>query len=166
MLPEHLVNIGLLAQWYKHGFTDGHYAHMATANVKVSEVEYSSHTILSAPTLLDLLNDDNVAPTEAERDMLEEALYNSPDPYDLDETARFNEAIDDDAGQTGQVLAGLLNWPQATQTSKVEILQGEKEAKATTEIDGGLQELKCKLPLVLTTDLRSVLLFVNGDVFF
>jgi len=64
------------------------------------------------------------------------------------------QAIDDDAGQTGQVLAGLMDWPQATFASKLEILDGEKEAKVTSEIDGGLQELKCKLPMVVTTDLR------------
>ena len=69
------------------------------------------------------------------------------------------QAIDDDAGQTGQILAGLLDWSQATFASKIEVLEGEKEANVTREIDGGLQELKCKLPLVVTTDLRCVSFF-------
>ncbi|KAH9922598.1 electron transfer flavoprotein beta subunit [Fomitopsis serialis] len=65
------------------------------------------------------------------------------------------QAIDDDAGQTGQMLAGLMDWAQATFASKVELDVEKKEANVTREIDGGLQELKCRLPLVLTTDLRG-----------
>lgn len=70
------------------------------------------------------------------------------------------QAIDDDAGQTGQILAGLLDWPQATFASKVELNDANTEAKVTREIDGGLQEILCRLPLVITTDLRFVALLV------
>ena len=66
------------------------------------------------------------------------------------------QAIDDDASQTGQMLAGLLNWPQATFASKVVVDAEKKEANVTREIDGGLEEVKAKLPLVVTTDLRYV----------
>jgi electron transfer flavoprotein beta subunit len=62
------------------------------------------------------------------------------------------QAIDDDQGQTGQMLAGLLNWPQATQASKVEV-NGE-EVTVTREVDGGVETLKSKLPMIITTDLR------------
>lgn len=62
------------------------------------------------------------------------------------------QSIDDDAGQTGQMLAGLLGWPQATQASKVEI-DGES-VTVTREVDGGVETLKTKLPMVITTDLR------------
>jgi electron transfer flavoprotein beta subunit len=62
------------------------------------------------------------------------------------------QAIDDDCNQTGQMLAALLGWPQATFTSKLEPASGE--AQITREIDGGLQMLKVKLPAVVTTDLR------------
>ena len=62
------------------------------------------------------------------------------------------QAIDDDCNQTGQMLAALLGWPQATFTSKLE--PGAGEAAITREIDGGLQMLKVKLPAVVTTDLR------------
>ena len=62
------------------------------------------------------------------------------------------QAIDDDCNQTGQMLAALLGWPQATFTSKLE--PGAGEAQITREIDGGLQMLKVKLPAVVTTDLR------------
>ena len=62
------------------------------------------------------------------------------------------QAIDDDANQTGQMLAALLGWSQATFASKVEIA-GET-AKITREVDGGLQVIECKMPLIVTTDLR------------
>jgi electron transfer flavoprotein beta subunit len=62
------------------------------------------------------------------------------------------QAIDDDANQTGQMLAALLDWPQATFASKVE-LDGAK-AKVVREIDGGLETMEMALPAVITTDLR------------
>ena len=62
------------------------------------------------------------------------------------------QAIDDDANQTGQMLAALLGWPQATFASKVAI--GDGKATVTREIDGGLETLEISLPAVVTTDLR------------
>lgn len=63
------------------------------------------------------------------------------------------QSIDDDAGQTGQMLAGLLGWSQATQASKVEFGEGDS-VSVTREVDGGVETLKGKLPMVVTTDLR------------
>lgn len=62
------------------------------------------------------------------------------------------QAIDDDANQTGQMLAALLGWPQATFASKL-VITGET-AVVTREIDGGLETLELKLPAVVSTDLR------------
>ena len=62
------------------------------------------------------------------------------------------QAIDDDANQTGQMLAALLDWPQGTFASKVEIADGK--ATVTREVDGGLQTVKLTLPAIVTTDLR------------
>ena len=62
------------------------------------------------------------------------------------------QAIDDDANQTGQMLAALLGWPQATFASKVEVADGF--AMVTREVDGGLETIKIKLPAIITTDLR------------
>ncbi len=62
------------------------------------------------------------------------------------------QAVDDDNGQTGQMLAALLGWSQATFASK--IVLGEGEAEVTREVDGGLETLKVKLPTIITTDLR------------
>jgi electron transfer flavoprotein beta subunit len=63
------------------------------------------------------------------------------------------QSIDDDASQTGQMLAGLLGWPQATQASKVEFEDGDM-VKVTKEVDGGTETLRAKLPMIITTDLR------------
>ncbi|MER1966330.1 electron transfer flavoprotein subunit beta/FixA family protein [Castellaniella sp. GW247-6E4] len=62
------------------------------------------------------------------------------------------QAIDDDANQTGQMLAALLDWPQATNASKVEV-EGDR-VKVTREVDGGLETLSLALPAIITTDLR------------
>lgn len=62
------------------------------------------------------------------------------------------QAIDDDCNQTGQMLSALLGWPQATFCSKIEL--GSGDALVSREIDGGMQQIKVKLPLVMTTDLR------------
>ena len=62
------------------------------------------------------------------------------------------QAIDDDANQTGQMLAALLDWPQATFASKVDV--ADRKATVKREIDGGLETLSMPLPAVITTDLR------------
>ncbi|CEI89072.1 Putative Electron transfer flavoprotein subunit beta [Rhizopus microsporus] len=72
---------------------------------------------------------------------------NKPDLFILGK-----QAIDDDASQTGQMLAGLLKWPQTTFASKVDI--NDKSLKVVREIDGGLETVSTQLPAVITTDLR------------
>ena len=62
------------------------------------------------------------------------------------------QAIDDDANQTGQMLAALLGWSQGTFASKLEIDGGK--AKVTREVDGGLQTVELSMPAIVTTDLR------------
>jgi len=62
------------------------------------------------------------------------------------------QAIDDDCNQTGQMLAALLDWPQATFASKV-VIDGDKVA-VTREVDGGLETVSLSLPAIVTTDLR------------
>jgi len=62
------------------------------------------------------------------------------------------QAIDDDSNQTGQMLAALLKWPQATFASKLKI-EGE-QASVTREVDGGLETISIRLPAIVTTDLR------------
>jgi electron transfer flavoprotein beta subunit len=62
------------------------------------------------------------------------------------------QAIDDDSNQTGQMLAALLAWPQATFASKVKVAGAE--AEVTREVDGGLETVAVRLPAIVTTDLR------------
>lgn len=62
------------------------------------------------------------------------------------------QAIDDDSNQTGQMLAALLGWGQATFASKLEL--SADKATVTREVDGGLQTIDVKLPAIVTTDLR------------
>jgi electron transfer flavoprotein beta subunit len=62
------------------------------------------------------------------------------------------QAIDDDSNQTGQMLAALMGWPQATFAFRLELSDGK--AKVAREVDGGLQTVEINLPAVVTTDLR------------
>jgi electron transfer flavoprotein beta subunit len=62
------------------------------------------------------------------------------------------QAIDGDNNATGQMLSALLDWPQATFASSIEV-SGDK-AKVTREVDGGLQTLEVTLPAIVTADLR------------
>ena len=66
------------------------------------------------------------------------------------------QAIDDDANQTGQMLAALLGWSQATFASKVVVADanGQMRATVTREVDGGLETIEISLPAIVTTDLR------------
>lgn len=64
------------------------------------------------------------------------------------------QAIDDDANQTGQLLASTLDWPQATFASEVKFSDDKSEVSVTREVDGGLETVSFALPGVITTDLR------------
>ena len=64
------------------------------------------------------------------------------------------QAIDDDSNQAGQMLAALLDWPQATFASKVEFATDQKSVQVTREVDGGLETVGFSLPGIITADLR------------
>jgi electron transfer flavoprotein beta subunit len=64
------------------------------------------------------------------------------------------QAVDDDSNQAGQMLAGLLGWPQATFVSKIEFTDSKTRARCTRETDSGLEVIEVQLPAVITTDLR------------
>ena len=91
--------------------------------------------------------DENVEPLNVAK--LLKAVVDEQTP---DIVIMGKQAIDDDSNQTGQMLATLLGWGQATFASKVEIA-GES-ANVTREIDGGLETLAIKMPCIITTDLR------------
>ncbi|MBB4285937.1 electron transfer flavoprotein subunit beta/FixA family protein [Roseospira goensis] len=92
-------------------------------------------------------SDDDLQPLAVAK--LFKALVDKESP---DLVLMGKQAIDDDSNQTGQMLAGLLGWPQATFLSKVAI--GDGSATMTREIDGGLETVEVKMPCVGTVDLR------------
>ena len=92
--------------------------------------------------------------TDAEQEPLHVAkiLHKLVIDQTIDLVIMGKQSIDGDHNQTGQMLAALLNWPQATFASKV--LVEDKTAQVTREIDGGLETINLSLPAVITTDLR------------
>ena len=91
--------------------------------------------------------DDEVQPLAVAK--LLKAVADKEDP---DLVILGKQAIDDDSNQTGQMLAALLGWSQATFASKIEIDGGS--ANVIREVDGGLETLKVTMPCIVTTDLR------------
>ncbi|MDN5862562.1 MAG: electron transfer flavoprotein subunit beta/FixA family protein [Salinisphaera sp.] len=91
--------------------------------------------------------DDEVAPLTAARVFA--ALVEKEAPQVL---LMGKQAIDDDNNQTGQMTAGLLDWPQATFASRIEL--SDASAKVTREVDAGLETIDVDLPAVITVDLR------------
>ncbi|WDS35645.1 electron transfer flavoprotein subunit beta/FixA family protein [Pseudoxanthomonas sp.] len=102
---------------------------------------------MGANRALHVVADGPVSPLTAARTLLKLIEKEQPDIVILGK-----QAIDDDASQTGQMLATLWGRPQATFASKVEIADGK--ATVTREVDAGLETLEVDLPAVITTDLR------------
>jgi electron transfer flavoprotein beta subunit len=99
---------------------------------------------------------DRAVLIESEQDIQSLAVAKLLKPLVLREQADLiligKQAIDDDAGQTGQMLAALLDYPQATFASSIRVAGNEIEV--TREVDGGTEALNLTLPAVITTDLR------------
>lgn len=99
---------------------------------------------------------DRAVLIESEQDIQSLAVAKLLKPLVLREQADLiligKQAIDDDAGQTGQMLAALLDYPQATFASSIHVTGNEVEV--TREVDGGTEALNLTLPAVITTDLR------------
>ena len=102
---------------------------------------------MGANRAIRVVTDQPIQPLTAARTLLKLVEKESPDLVILGK-----QAIDDDANQTGQMLATLWGRPQATFASKLEIEGGK--AKVTREVDAGLETLEVDLPAVVTTDLR------------
>lgn len=93
MIPEHLVESAKLYDYYVNGLTGKTSTH--TAHVHLSTVDSSSLSpaVHSAPSLMDLINENNLEPNDIDITMMEEQLFNHPDPYDLAETERIDPAL-------------------------------------------------------------------------
>lgn len=102
---------------------------------------------LGADRAIHIMTDESLQPLGVAKTLAAISLKERPQLFFLGK-----QAIDDDSNQTGQMLAALLNWPQATFASKIQLQNGELEV--TREIDGGLETIACSLPAVVTTDLR------------
>jgi electron transfer flavoprotein beta subunit len=102
---------------------------------------------MGANRAIHVVSDQPVQPLTAARILLKLVEREQPDIVLLGK-----QAIDDDANQTGQMLATLWGRPQATFASRVEVAEGK--ATVTREVDAGLEQLEVDLPAVITTDLR------------
>ncbi|MDN5873740.1 MAG: electron transfer flavoprotein subunit beta/FixA family protein [Sinobacteraceae bacterium] len=100
-----------------------------------------------ADRAIHVTEDGDVQPLTAARVLAAVAKKEAPELFFLGK-----QAIDDDANQTGQMVAALMERPQATFASKVEVSDGK--AKVTREVDAGLETIEVDLPAVITTDLR------------
>jgi electron transfer flavoprotein beta subunit len=112
-----------------------------------SQETLRSALALGADRAILVETDQEIQPLAAAQILKALALKEQPDLFILGK-----QSIDDDCNQTGQMLAGLLNWPQGTFISEVQV-EGSM-LHITREVDGGLEKIKASLPAVLTTDLR------------
>ena len=96
-----------------------------------------------------VLSDESLEPLAVARVLKKLAETEVPDLFVMGK-----QAIDDDSNCTGQMLAELLGWPQATFASKVELGADGTSAKVTREVDGGLETIAVPLPAIITADLR------------
>ncbi|MBX9697656.1 MAG: electron transfer flavoprotein subunit beta/FixA family protein [Alphaproteobacteria bacterium] len=112
-----------------------------------SQETLRSALALGADRAILVETDQEIQPLAAAQILKALTLKEQPDLFILGK-----QAIDDDCNQTGQMLAGLLNWPQGTFISEVHV-EGSI-LHITREVDGGLEKIKASLPAVLTTDLR------------
>ena len=96
MTPEHLIDLTKLYDFYVNGFNKGKYTHTACVHltpVIQPDQPSANPTICSAPSLMDLLNTDNIKLADIDIAGQEQQLFNHPDPYDLEEMEHINKAL-------------------------------------------------------------------------
>ena len=120
-----------------------------TVSIGVQQAQDTLRTAMAmgANRSILVLSDENPEPLAVAKILAKIVGREQPDLVILGK-----QAIDDDMNATGQMLAGLLGWAQATCVSKINI--AEQQARVHREIDGGVEELSLKLPAVITADLR------------
>jgi electron transfer flavoprotein beta subunit len=124
-------------------------AEVVAVSIGVQQCQETLRTALAmgADKAVLVLTDQDLEPLNAAKAL--KAVVEEQKP---DIVLMGKQAIDGDNNATGQMLAALLGWPQATFASKVEVEGGK--ARVTREVDGGLQTIEVDLPAVITTDLR------------
>ena len=120
-----------------------------TVSIGVQQAQDTLRTAMAmgADRAILVLSDENPEPLAVAKILAKIVGREQPDLVILGK-----QAIDDDMNATGQMLAGLLGWAQATCVSKIDI--ADQQARVHREIDGGVEELSLKLPAVITADLR------------
>ncbi len=124
-------------------------AEVVAVSIGVQQCQETLRTALAmgADKAVLVLTDQDLEPLNAAKALKKIVEEQAPDLVLMGK-----QAIDGDNNATGQMLAALLGWPQATFASKLEIAGGK--AQVTREVDGGLQTIEVDLPAVITTDLR------------
>jgi len=120
---------------------------VVTVGNQQAQEQLRSSLAMGADRAILVQTDDEIQPLTAARVL--KALVNKEKP---DLVLMGKQAIDDDCAQTPQMLASLLDWPQATFASHIEM--AEQQATITREVDTGLETLSVDLPAVISTDLR------------
>jgi electron transfer flavoprotein beta subunit len=122
---------------------------LASIGQKAAQEQLRTGLAMGADRAILVLSDQALEPLAVAR-----VLQKLVDTEKPDLVVMGKQAIDDDSNATGQMLAELLGWPQATFASKVELAGDAKSAKVTREVDGGLETIAVPLPAVITADLR------------
>jgi electron transfer flavoprotein beta subunit len=122
---------------------------LASIGGKVCAEQLRTGLAMGADRAVLVVSDDALEPGVVAR-LLEKLIENERPDLVL----MGKQAIDDDSNVVGQMVAGLLGWPQATFASKIELAGDQKSAVVTREVDGGLEDLHIQLPAVITADLR------------
>lgn len=120
---------------------------VVTAGIQQAQEQLRTALAMGADRAILIQNDDELQPLAVARLLQKVVEKEQPDMVLMGK-----QAIDGDNNQTGQMLAALLGWGQATFASKIEV--GDGRVSVTREIDGGLETLDVKLPAVVTADLR------------
>jgi hypothetical protein len=144
MLPENLIGCARLYDFYTNGISEGEYTH--EAHVVLNEVISPAGTIQnrSAPSLMDLLNEENISPSTVDKEALEELLFNHPDPYDLAETDRLN--LNDPLEATGpavtrtQTVFAISEYIKLDSPALGELLQPSKESRTDAQMPHALSD--------------------------
>ena len=122
---------------------------LVSVGAKVVQEQLRTGLAMGADRAIVVITDDVLDPLAVARVLVKIAESEKPDMIILGK-----QAIDDDTNAAGQMLAELLGWPQATFASKVELGDGQKSARVTREVDGGLETVTLPLPGIITADLR------------
>ena len=122
---------------------------LVSVGLKTAQEQLRTGLAMGADRAILVLTDTALEPLAVARVLAKVAETEQPDLILVGK-----QAIDDDSNCTGQMLAELLGWPQATFASKVELGNDQKSASVTREVDGGLETISVPLPAVVTADLR------------